>query len=115
MKKTMFHRKLKRTLPRFLRWWKLRSRQSFHPVVGKVGIGWEIGTGSLEGSRDFEEFQGWGSDTPPGSWGCLGRWAAERYLDSQEAQADLVGWRQGSETQFDSQVVGHLADQDVQV
>ena len=110
-----FPQKLQLKLQNFLHWLKLMLRQSCRPVAAEEDTGWEIGMGSWEGSKDFEESPGWGLDTQPGSLGCLGRWVAGRCLDLQEALADSVGWRQDSGTLFDSLAVWHLAVRGAQV
>ena len=109
--KRRFPQKLQLKLRNFLHWLKLMLRQSCRPVAAEEDTGWEIDMGSWEGSKGFEESPGWGLDIRPGSLDCLGRWVAGRYLDLQEVLADLVGWRQDSETLFDNPVVWHLAVQ----
>ena len=113
--KKMFPQKLQLMLRNFLHWLKLMLRQSCRPVAAEEDIGWEIGMGSWEDSKGFEESRGWGWDIQPGSLGCLGRWVAGRCLDLQEALADSVGWRQDSGTLFDILAVWHLAVQGAQV
>ena len=113
--KRRFLQKLQLKLQNFLHLLKLTLRQSSRPVAAEVDIGWETGKGSLEGSKGSEESPGWGLDIQPGSLDCLGQWVAGRCLDLQEALADLVGWRQDSETLFGNPVVWHLAVQGAQV
>ena len=113
--KMRFLQKLQLKLQNFLHLLKLTLRQSSRPVAAEVDIGWETGRGSLEGSKGFEESPGWGLDIQPGSLDCLGQWAAGKYPDLQEALADLVGWKQDSETLFGNPVVWHLAVQGARV
>ena len=89
--KRRFPQKLQLKLQNFPHWLKLMLRQSYRPVAAEVDIGWEIGKGSLEGSKGFGESRGWGWDTQTGSWDCWGQWVAGRYLDWQGVLADLVG------------------------
>ena len=58
--KKMFPQKLQLMLQNFLLWLKLMLKQSYRPVAAEVDIGWEIGMGSLEGSKGFGESPGWG-------------------------------------------------------
>ena len=58
--KKMFPQKLQLKLQNFPHWLRLMLRQSYRPVAAEVDIGWEIGMGSLEGSKGSEESPGWG-------------------------------------------------------
>ena len=58
--KRRFPQKLQLKLQNFPHWLKLMLRQSYHLVAAEVDIGWEIGMGSSEGSKGFEESPGWG-------------------------------------------------------
>ena len=58
--KRRFPQKLQLKLQNFLHSLKLMLRQSHRPVASEVDIGWEIGMGSLEGSKGSEESPGWG-------------------------------------------------------
>ena len=54
----MFPQKLQLMLRNFLRWLKLMLKQSYRPVAAEVDIGWEIGMGSLEGSKGLAGIEG---------------------------------------------------------